>query len=313
MPDGIGEEMTTAGFWREYQPNNQQLIVGNYKGVANQVHYLFPDGNGPGSAFTTFAALAPHLRSRDVIILGGVLREQAVAPLDVYDVLLIGAANTPRQSTSGGVPTGGGATWMAPASGAVASTPLLELRAQGWNIFNISFTPHTSSAGIHLTRSASVDTIDAGHFHISNCLFAAQGGTGQIGIEDAGGSGFGIIEDCRFIGLATGIKGLSTGADVPTGWKITRNRFNGNTNAIGMSLKEGLVEKNVIRQTANDTNFKVNLVAVSGQGSLNDVIDNVFPDVAANVTIAKGYKPGTTDVWRNFVTDTAAYIVTVPS
>lgn len=305
--------MTYAGFWRQFQPNNQQLSVGNFKGVANRVWYLFPQGGGPGSAFTSFTTLAPFLRSRDVIILGGVLREQAVAPLDVYDVLITGAANRPRQATSGGSPTGGGACWLPPASGAVASTPLLELKGQGWAIDNIEFTPHTGSAAIRLTRSASVDTIDAGHFAITNCFFGANGGSTQIGIEDNGGCGFGLIENNRFQGLTTAIKGLNTTAAIPQMWEIRKNRFNGNTNSISMSLTEGLVYKNRIRQTANDANDKVNLVAVSGQGSLNQVTDNIFSDAAANVTIAKGYKPGTSDVWRNFVTDTAAYIVAVPA
>jgi hypothetical protein len=305
--------MTQYGYWRTLREENRRAVLDDY-GVINKVWYLFPQGGGPRNSFTTFTDLAPNLRSRDLIYLGGVLREQAVAPLDVYDVSLLGAANTPRQSTSGGVPTGGGATWMAPASGAVAATPLLELRTQGWNIENISFTPHTNSAAIRLTRSASIDTIDASHFRISNCLLAAQGGSGQIGIEDAGGSGFGIIEDCRFLNLTgTAIKGLSTGADVPTGWRITRNRFNGNTNAIGMSLKEGLVDWNYIRQTADDANFKVNLVAVAGQGSFNQVMHNIFSDVVANITIAKGYKPGTSDVWRNWGTGAADEIIVVPA
>jgi hypothetical protein len=305
--------MTMSGFWRDVQAiDNRLALVGS--SAINRVYYLFPQGGGPRNAYTTWADLKGQLRSRDLVLISGVLREQAVAPDDIYDVTVAGAANTPRQSTSGGVPTGGGATWMAPSSGAVASTPLLELRSQGWNIENISFTPHTSSAGIRLTRSASVDSIDASHYRITNCLFAAQGGTSQIGIEDNGGCSFGMIEDSRFQDLTgTAIKGLNTAAAVPKGVRITGNRFNGNTNAIGISLTEGLVDNNYIRQTANDTNFKVNLVAVAGQGSLNQVIDNIFPDAAANVTIAKGYKPGTTDVWRNYVTDTAAYIVTVPA
>jgi len=307
--------MSTVGFWREIKQDARDIsIQSNRLGKIGRPWFIFPDGNGPRGSFANFTDLAPNLRSRDIIILGGVLREQAVAPLDVYDVTIIGAANTPRQSTSGGVPTGGGATWMAPASGAVAATPLLELRAQGWSVENISFTPHTSSAAIRLTRSATVDTIDAGHARFSGCLFAAQGGSGQIGVEDNGGCGFITIEECRFQSLTgTAIKGLNTAAAVSRDWRITRNRFNGNTNAIGVSLTESLIDYNVIRQTANDTNFKVNLVAVAGQGSLNQVLRNLFPDVAANVTIAKGYKPGTTDVWRNWVTDTADDIVTVPA
>lgn len=305
--------MTHQGYWRDFQVTNNRTTLSGF-GQINRVHYLFPQGGGPRGSYTTFADLSNQLKSRDLILLSGVLREQAVAPLDVYDVLIVGAANRPRQATSGGVPTGGGATWMAPASGAVASTPLLELRAQGWAIENVSFTPHTSSAAIRLTRSAVTDTIDAGHFRASNCLFAAQGGSGQIGIEDNGGCGFALIEYCRFQGLTgTALLGLNTAAAISRDWHIRYCRFNGNTNAIALSLTESLIEWNKIRQTANDTNNKVNLVAVAGQGSLNEVLRNMFPDAAANVTIAKGYKPGTTDVWRNWVTDTAADIVTNPT
>lgn len=274
------------------------------------------DGNAGLSPLAPFATMAKALTkvgSYDVIVVDGVIREQVVAPLLVYDVTIIGSANSPRQATSGGVATGGGATWLPPAS-PTALTPLLEIRAAGWIIANIAFTPHTSSAGIRLTRSAVVDTTDASHCRISNCLFGANGGATQIGIEDNGGCGFVTIENCRFQDLTgTAIKSLNTAAAVSRSWRITGNRFNGNTNAIGVSLTESLIDNNYIRQTANDTNFKVNLVAVAAQGSLNQVINNVFSDVAANVTIAKGYKPGTTDVWRNYVTDTAAYIITVPA
>ena len=304
--------MTYNGYWRSYQPlNNSQIVLGLDGGQINKIWYLFPQG-GPRGSFTTFAALKPNLRSRDLIVLGGVLREQAVTPASIYDVTIIGAANSPRQATSSGTPTGGGACWLAPSSGAVAATPLLEIACSGWNVINVEFTPHTSSAGIRLTRSASVDATDASHFNIVDCFFGANGGSGQIGIEDNGGSSFGLIAGCRFQSLTTGIKGISTASNVPQMWRITNNRFNGNTNAIGMSLNDGLVDHNFIRQTANDTNFKVNLIAVSAQGANNQVIRNVFPDAAANVTIAKGYKPGTGDVWRNWVTDTAADIVAVP-
>ena len=270
------------------------------------------DGLSPLSPFATVDRAFDFIKSYDTIIIDGVVREQVVSPAGVYDVTLIGAANTPRQATSGGVATGGGATWMPPTS-PTATTPLLEILVQGWSIFNISFTPHTNSAGIRTTRSASVDATDGSHFRISNCMFNAQGGSGTIGIEDNGGASFGMIDNNRFIGLATAIKGLNTASNVPQGWRITGNRFNTNTNAIGMSLNQGLVDNNFIRQTANDTNFKVNLIAVSSQGEFNQVINNIFPDAAANVTIAKGYKPGANDVWRNYVTDTAAYIVTVPA
>lgn len=306
--------MTQVGLWREIRQDVRDLgISSNRLGKINNVWWIFPQGNGPRGAYSTITDIKANLRSRDLIVIGGVLRDQCQFPLDVYDLTIVGAANRPRQATSGGVPTGGGATWMAPTS-PTALTPLAEVRAQGYEFSNISFTPHTSSAAIRLTRSASVDTIDAGHAIIRQCLFSGQGGSGQIGIEDNGGSGFVLVEDCRFQLLTgTALLGLNTAAAVPRDWHIRNNRFNGNTNAIAMSLTESLIEWNKIRQTANDANNKVNLVAVAGQGSNNQVLRNLFSDVAANVTIAKGYKPGTGDVWRNWVTDVAADIVTVPA
>lgn len=304
--------MTQVGYWRSLRGNNQRVGLTGF-GEINNVHYLFPDGNGPRGSFTEFETLAENLSSRDLIVLGGVLREQAVAPLDVYDVTMIGAANSPRQATSGGVPTGGGASWLPPTS-PVAATPLLELRAAGWQFLNIEFTPHNASAAIRLTRSASVDTIDASHASFQGCKFQSNGGTTQIGIEDNGGCGFITIDGCTFESLGgTAILGLNTAAAVPLRWKILANQFLRNTNAIAMSATQALVQANNFNQAANDANNKVNLVAVAAQGSLNMVLDNQFSDVAANVTIAKGYKPGTTDVWRNWVTDSAAMIVTVPA
>jgi len=299
------------GYWRENRQENRRVILSDF-GVINNVWYLFPQGGGPRGSFLTFADLAQNLKSRDLFYLSGVLKEQAVTPQDVFDVTIMGAANRPRQATDGGVPTGGGASWLAPAS-PVALTPLLKIREQGWTIANIQFAPVASSACVRLSRAEIASDMDGSHATFLECYFLGGGSSG-IGIEDVGGCGQVLIDNCRFQ-LLTGhaIKGISTGIDVPTGWRITRNRFYDNTNAIGMSLKEGLVDHNYIRQTANTADDKVNLVKVAAQGSLNQVIRNTFPDVAANVTIAKGYKPGTTDAWRNWVTDTAADIVTVPA
>ncbi len=270
------------------------------------------NGASPSTPFATIAKALTMLKSYDVVVLDGVFREQCVAPLDVYDVTIIGGSNNPRQATSGGVQTGGGASWLAPTS-PTALTPLLELRAAGWRLVNIQMTPTTSSACVRLTRSAVVDTIDASHASFLNCAFQANGATTPIGIEDNGGCGFVTIDGCRFEDLTTAIKGLNTAAAIPLRWKVRNSYFWRNTNAIGMSATQGLFENNVFDQAANDTNFKINLIAVSAQGSLNMVLNNQFSDTAANVTIAKGYKPGTTDVWRNWVTDSAAMVVTVPA
>jgi len=302
------------GFWQQLRQDNRDIVKSSTNfGSISKPHFVFPNGNGPRGSFLTMKDCLNHVRSRDVIVIGGVLREQVVAPLDVYDVTIIGAANLPRQATSGGVPTGGGASWLAPIN-PVANTPLLELRAQGWAVKNIEFTPVNASAAIRLTRSAVVDTIDASHASFEDCYFAANGGTTQIGIEDNGGCSRVAISNSRFEGLTgTAILSLNTAAAIPLGWRIIGNLFLRNTNSIVMSSTQGLIMSNIINQAANDANNKVNLISVSAQGSLNMVLYNVFSDAAANVTIAKGYKPGATDVWRNYVTDVAAYVVTVPA
>lgn len=303
------------GMWQQLRQDNRDVnIASNRLGSIGRTLFVFPDGGGPRGSltFATMTDAFANLRSRDVIVLGGVLREQAVAPANVYDVTIVGAANNPRQATSGGVATGGGASWLGPAS-PVALTPLLEIKYAGWAISGIEFTPVASSAAVRLTRSGLTDEPDASHAAFENCAFQANGVATPIGIEDNGGAGFVTIDGCRFEALTTAIKGLNTAGAVPLRWRVRNNLFLRNTNAIGMSSSQGLFERNRFNQAANDANFKVNLVAVGGQGDLNYVIDNIFSDVAANVTIAKGYKPGTTDVWRNFVTDTAAYIITVPA
>ena len=291
--------MTQAGFWRNYQPNNNQLILGNYKGVANQVHYLFPDGNGPGSAFTTFTALAPNLRSRDVIILGGVLAEQAIAPLGVFDVLVIGAANLPRQATANGVPTGGGATWTYPASGAVASQANIEIREQGWTFENIFFNSYTTAPGIKMTRAETATYPDPSFATIRGCRF-----TGVDGIVDSGGCHDYLVDDCEFFGLTgTGIKSIA-GAAIADSLQntIRKSFFNRNANNIVTAASHCLIEDNRMIHT---TTQKVKL---SGLG-YNYVINNGFEDVEADIDISHGYTGISTDVWRNYSKDVAAQTV----
>jgi len=303
--------MTTVGFWRDSQPNNNRATLTGF-GQLNNVWYLFPQGGGPRGSFTTFTTLAPNLRSRDLIILGGVLREQAVAPLNVYDVAVIGAANSPRQATSGGTPTGGGASWVAPTS-PTASTPLIELRAAGWSFENIEFTPHTSSAAIRLTRSASVDTTDASHARISGCLFGANGGSGQIGIEDNGGSSRVTIENCGFEGLASAILSLNTANSIPLAWKILDNRFRQNTNDIKMSLSYSLLQGNQHNTAGSgSTNKVVSTISISGQGGNNHVVLNFFHNTTGEIQVSNGYSGASTDMWSNYCIGTAALIVTSP-
>lgn len=305
--------MSINGFWRNFQTENRRATLVDYAQV-NKVWYLFPQGGGPRGSFTTFTELKPNLASRDLIYLSGVLREQAVAPDGIFDVAILGAANKPRQATSGGTPTGGGATWMPPASGAVASTALLELTRQGWIVENISFTPHTSSPGILLTRSATVDLVDSSHARFVNCLFAGQGGSGQVGIQEANGSGQSEVSGCKFMQLASAMLSVATGAAVPFSWNIHDNIFNQNTNDIKMSLNWSTIQRNNFMTAGSGaTNKVISTTFISAQGGNNFIIDNQFNNTEAQIAPGSGFTGASSDLWRNFVTDGTWYAIGQPA
>ncbi len=300
------------GFWRNNRIENRRATINQY-GAPNNVWIIAPQGmpilggfGNPTGSFSSFTDLKPNLRSRDLILLAGVLREQVVCPEDVYDVLVLGAANTPRQATDSGSPTGGGATWMPPASGAVATTPLIEVVRQGWTFENIAFNPHTSSAGVRLTTTGGLD--EAGQAAFINCLFTG-GGTGQIGIEDNGGSGMVQVLNCVFRNLSgTGILGLNTSNAVPSFWQIMDCLFGLNTNDIKMSLASARIANNTFNTAGSGaTNKVVSTIALSGQGSINAVVDNYFNNTAAGIVAGSGYSGSATDHWMNFGTDAVKF------
>ncbi len=272
-----------------------------------------PDNTGvdiPGEPFKTMARAFVFIDSLDEIRLVGVVKEQIIAPAGVFDITLRGMANRPRQATASGVPTGGGSTWTAPAS-PTATTSLLALLEQGWQIENIQFKPHTSSACITIQREGSTPEKDSSHTILRRCRFV--GGTTANGILFLNGGYNCLIEDNEFESLAgTAILSSGTAVAIPLNNKILRNRFTGCANAIAISSSDGRIIGNIFRHAVNSTN-KINLVSVTSQGLNNLVLDNYLPDATANVTIAKGYKPGTGDIWRNWVTDAADPVIAVPS
>lgn len=304
--------MGLPGFWKNAVQDNRLVTLSGF-GQLSRIWYIFPQGGGPRGSFATFTALKPNLRSRDVIVLGGVLREQATAPLNVYDITIIGAANMPRQATSGGLPTYagltlGGASWLPPSSGATATTPLLELFCQGWAFENIEFTPHTSSAGVRLTRSAVTDTIDSSHCRFTGCLFSGNGGTGQIGIEDNGGTRSALIEGCRFELLTgTAILGLSTAAAVSSDWEIRDNSFRQNTNDIKISSNYGRILRNRFMTAGSGaTNKVISTTFLSTQGGNNHILLNQFSNTEAQIAPGSGFTGAASDTWMNYVNDQAA-------
>ncbi len=300
------------GFWRETQAiDNRIALVGN--SVINRVWYLFPQGGGPRGAFSTFADLKPNLRARDLVLLSGVLKEQVIAPV-IYDVTILGAADDPRQATDGGVPTGGGASWLAPAS-PVATTPLIRVVAQGWSFVNLQMAPVAGAACITFDRRETAILPDSSHGSVEDCYFTTGGASG-FGVE-----GIEVkrirIEGCIFEAL-TGASGTAIkttaglGIAAPNHWTIKGNRFVQNINDINAaSLNFSQIEGNRFFSTDPiETGIRIKLIGSTGR---NQVILNYFSDVTADVTIAKGYTPAAGDVWANYTTGTAALIVTVPA
>lgn len=264
-------------------------------------------GRSPSSPFLTMARAFEFVGSYDTIVLDGVIREQIVAPAEVYNVTIIGGNNlTPRQATSGGVATGGGASWLPPSSGAVATTPLLEIYSAGWTIINVQFSPHTASACVRLTRSALVDATDGSHAKFINCYFSG-GGTTPIGIEDNGGCGFVVISECRFQNLTSAIKGLNTAAAIPLSWLIENCRFQQNTNDITMSLSYGIIQRNHFMTAGSGvTNKVISTTFVSVQGGNTHVFLNMFSNTEAQIAPANGFTGAASDTWMNYVNDQAA-------
>lgn len=300
--------MSQPGFWRNNRIENRRATINQFA-APNNVWILAPQGmpvlggfGSPAGSFATFAELKPNIRSRDMIIVAGVVREQVVLPTNVYDVIVVGAANTPRQATDSGAVTGGGATWMPHATTPTATTPLIEVIRQGWTFQNIAFNPHTASAAVRLTTSGGLN--EAGQCAFIDCLFTG-GGTTQIGIEDNGGSGMVQIDGCVFRGLAdTAIKGLTTANAVPSYWQIKNCLFGQNTNDIKMSLAYSLIQNNVFQTPgAGATNKVISTIALSAQGSNNAVIFNFINDVAAGIVAAEGFSGSATDHWVNYGSD----------
>ena len=289
--------MTTHGFWRQNQLENRRAVLNDY-GQINKVWYLFPQGGGPRGSFTTFAEISASLKSRDLIYLSGVLREHAVAPLGVFDVTIMGAANRTRQATNAGVPTGGGATWLAPTS-PTAATPLLELREQGWTLENIFMNGPTDDACVKLHCEETTTYPDASHFTARACRF----GGGFIGIEDFGGHSNCLVEDCSFEDMAGAGGGAivctNQSIRIPQRWMVRNNRILPCVNGILSAHVDSSFLYNVIAKATTTT---INL-AFGNTGLRNFVYMNIFNIATADFDPAGGVTGNATDTWVNYVND----------
>lgn len=255
-------------------------------------------------------------RNARIWIIGDV-REQFDAPDGLYGVKLIGAINgRPRHSTSGGtVVDGNGVSWRE--SSTAENRSLIRIEGQGYEFHNIMFVPESGYAAVQLYRTAT-DSVDASHAVFSNCSFFSPGTRVGYGIEENGGASNVLVEDCYFYLLEFAYKQTSVGIASPNRYVWRRNTFDSCKTDIAGNFLASRFEDNrfltVYHATTHPTTLNLASTADAGSATRkNMVIGNVFADAAADVTIAKGYKPATGDIWRNFVSDTAAYIVTVPA
>lgn len=269
-------------------------------------------GRSPDNAFATMGRALEMVDTFDIIVPRGVFREQRVAPEGVENVTIAAPVIRPRQATSSGTPTGGGCSWLPPAS-PTAGQALLEIIRPGWSVFNMQMNPAANAAAIRLTTSPTVDLDAAGHFTAGNCFFTGGVGSvvGQNGIEDNGGSGFVQINGCRFLQLANAIIGLNTAAAVPLSWDISeQNMFQQNTNDILMSLSYATIMRNIFKTAGSGaTNKVISTVAIAAQGDNNQVLLNQFSNTAAQIQNSNGYNGGAADTWVNYVNDNSGALV----
>lgn len=255
-------------------------------------------GSQPDQSFATIARVLEMVDSYDVIVLDGVFREQVLAPIGVFDVRIVTAANRPRQATDGGIPTGGGATWLAPAS-PVATKPLLELREQGWLLDGIFMNGPADDACVKMHCEETATYPDASHLTINNCRL----GGGLIGLEDYGGASNVLVQNSSFEDFA-GVGGgavvvTNQGIRIPSRWQFQYNRILPCVNGIVGAFVDCRFNDNIISKSTTAT---MNL-ASGNTGLRNFVINNTFNIAAADFDPAGGVTGNATDTWINDLAD----------
>lgn len=255
--------------------------------------------------------------SNSRIFIIGDVREQITAPLGVYGVKIIGGfGGRPRHVTADGVVTdGNGAGWREAAT--AGDAPLLTLREQGWEVHNMMMIPQSGYGAIRWRREETATYPDASHSIVSGNRFFQSGAVG-LGVDDYGSQSHCSIIDNEFDGLEYAYKSGNVGISAANRHLILRNHFHDNKNDIYTNCYGVRIEDNVFGTVYNASTHPntINLAATSDAGTAanpNLVRRNQFAEATANVVIAKGYNPGTGDVWRNYVSDAADPVVTVPA
>lgn len=236
-----------------------------------------------------------RITSGDTIVFRGKVREQISTPVQVFDITVVGAANKPRHADTQPVDPDGrshGATWTVPAS-PTAATPLVTVRQQGWRFVNMLFDIGTvSDACVELFRDGGAGDAerDASHASFYGCRFAGGASGTRVGIQDSGGAGHILVDDCEFAGLTTAIANTA-GAGIGQPWlrsTIRNSRFRDCTTYIDLPSQELLIR---------DCDFfpgATTYIDLRGGVGKNVVTRNHLSGTYSNVG---GYYAGTDDEW----------------
>lgn len=252
------------------------------------VHYLDTVAGNDASAgdswvaaYKTMAHALTRVASGDTIYFVGRIKEQVTTPVNVFDVAIIGAAQRPRHADA--APAGGNksAQWQVPDSPA-ATTPLIKVLQQGWHFANMLMDAPSDAACVMLFRDGGAGDLerDASHASFSNIRFVG----GATGIEDNGGIGHVLVDDCEFHDLTHGIKNV-TGAGIGQPgfrWTIRNNRFRANTNHIAAFPSD---EAHILRNAFGS--FTTLGVDLTGGVGLNVITGNYL---SGTYSIGGGYK-----------------------
>lgn len=289
--------------------DNSQVRVATRRGTTYYVHATLGvdtrSGKSWRKSFLTMAKAFTVIASGDTIVFAGKIREQLTTPVQVFDVLVVGAGNRPRHADS--TPAGGqlaANTWTTPTS-PTASTPLVKVLQQGWRFENILFAGPTDAASILLFRDAGVGDLerDASHAEVVGCRFAS----GFDHISDTGGCYGVMLKGNRFVSATNfavlGVGNIGVGQSA---WHIIDNQFDENDSHVKIAGFACVIKHNAFSDGGTpDTDTVLN--TSNGGGANNVVVENYFAmaDAQWNTPDIIG---AATDVWNQNYNRTAVQI-----
>lgn len=253
------------------------------------------DGLSWEKPFATMSKALTTVQTGGRIKFTGDIREELTGSNLVFDVVIEGAGTNPHhpdQPSSSYHP--GAACWRPPAS-PTATTPLLKVRGRGWVFKNILFDCPVDAAAIYLERNALSGTseYDASHAMFIDCRFDS----GKVGIENAGGASFVIVDNCRFYRLTesggAGIKCTSTSVAVPLNWDIKNCHFANNASHILSSMSYSRIKDNDFGRFTATLSIDIDDQPSANQGEYNIITRNYLSGTYS----ATAYPPGSNNEW----------------